>query len=147
MTGLIAVTFSRTSLTLLDLLADSTPTGDYVIPEDGTSWPKFGRRKERAPAVRYLSGPGTLLARVSDLGTLPLTVYVQGDSDTEVETNKAALQAAVDQWSYGLTLAVGTASRSFTAECVDDDIDWGEIDSGMVRARICRGSVSIPLYP
>jgi hypothetical protein len=82
-----------------------------------------------------------------DLGTLPLPVYVGGDTYAEVETNKAVLQAAVDQWSYELTLTVEGAGYVFTAECVDDEIAWGEIDSGMVRARICRGTVAIPLYP
>jgi len=144
---MISVAFDRTALTLPTLTITSTPGGDFWIPEDGTEWPRFPRRKERAPAVRYIAGPGALLARVSDLGTFPLTVYAAGDTDGEVWDNREALQAAVDQWMYDLTLTVGSASRAYTAECVDDEIAWGEIDSGMVRRRICRGTVSIPLYP
>lgn len=81
------------------------------------------------------------------MGVFPLAIYAGGDTDEEVWANCEALQAAVDQWTYDLTLDVGEATRTFTAECVDDEIDWGDIDSGMVRARICRGSVTIPLYP
>jgi hypothetical protein len=143
----ISVTFDRTVLSLADLTITGTPGGDFWLPEDGVEWPRFPRRKDRAPASRYLSGPGALLGRVADLGTFPLPVYVGGDTSAEVETNKAIIQAAVDQWSYELTLTVDGAAQVFTAECVDDEIAWGEIDSGMVRAHICRGSVAIPLYP
>jgi hypothetical protein len=143
----ISVALDRTALSLSALTITGTPGGDFWLPEDGVEWPRFPRRKTRAPASSYLSGPGALLARVTDLGTLPLPVYVGGDTHAEVETNKAVLQAAVDQWSYELTLTVEGVGYVFTAECVDDEIAWGEIDSGMVRARICRGTVAIPLYP
>ena len=141
----MSVVFDRTALTLGDLTISNTPGGDYWLPE-GVEWPRFGRRKEFAPPSPYLSGR-TLLARVSDVGLLPLTIYVGGSTTSEVETQKAALQAAVDQWSYDLTLTVDGVSADFTAECADDDITWGAIDSGMVRAHICRGSLTIPLYP
>lgn len=144
----IAVTFDRTVLSLADLVIGApSPSSDFWIPEEGISYPKFARRKTRAPGPPHIDGPGALLARVSDIGLFPLTVYAGADTDEALWDAREALQAAVDQWSYDLTLEVGDATRTFTAECVDDEIDWGEIDSGMVRARICRGSIAIPLYP
>lgn len=143
-----SVTFDRTSLSLGDLVAGApSSSSDYWLPSAGISWPKFSRRKTRAPAPPHIAGDGALLARVAGMGLFPLTVYATGDTTAEVETAKAALQAAVDQWTYDLTLEVDGVSQSFTAECVEDEIDWGEIDSGMVRAHICRGTVNIPLYP
>jgi hypothetical protein len=143
----ISVVFDRAALSLADLTITGEHGGDLWLPGDGIEWPRFPRRKDRAPASRYLSGPGALLGRVADLGTFPLTVYAGGDTSAEVETNKAIIQAAVDQWSYELTLTVDGAAQTYTAECVDDEIAWGDIDPGMVRARICRGTVAIPLYP
>lgn len=144
MTVLQAI-LARDSLSLADLTIGTSPTDDFWLPEDGISWPHFGRRKDRAPVSRYVDGPGALLSRVADAGTFPLAVYATGDTDAEVVANMAVLQAAVDQWTYDLTLVTGSASQAFTAECADDEIAWGDIDSGMVRARIARGSVVIPL--
>lgn len=141
-----SVAFDRTALTLTTLTIANTPSGSFWLPEDGTEWPRFGRRKEYAPPSRYLAGR-TLLASVSDVGTLPLTVYAKAATTTALETLKAELQTAVDQWSYTLTLTVDGAAATYTAECVDDDIAWGELDSGKVRAHFARGSVAIPLYP
>lgn len=142
-----SVSLDRTTLTL-DPLEAGAPSAlsSFWLPEQGTSWPTFTRRKTRAPASTYLEGDGALLARVAGMGVLPLTVYVGGDTDEEVWAAREEWQAAVDQWAYDLTLTVGSASRLYLAECVDEEVNWGEIDSGMVRARICRGSVTIPLY-
>lgn len=142
----ISVAFSRTSLTLSTLTVTNTPGGSFWLPEDGVEWPRFGRRKEHSPPSRYLSGR-TLLARVSDVGTLPLNIYAGAASTSALETLKAELQTAVDQWTYDLILTVDGAAVTYTAECVDDDIAWGDIDSGRVRAHIARGTVAIPLYP
>jgi hypothetical protein len=141
----ISVAFDRTSLSLSALTIGTSPADDFWLPGDGISWPHFGRRKDRAPASRYMDGPGALLARVADVGTFPLAFYATGDTTADVETNMAALHAAVDQWTYDLTLTVDGAAQTFAAECADDEIAWGDIDSGMVRARIVRGSVVVPL--
>lgn len=143
---MLSVAFSRTSLSLATLTITESESGGFWLPEDGIEWPRFGRRKTYAPDSPYLSGR-TLLARATDIGTLPLTVYVTAASGSALETLKAALQAAVDQWTYSLTLTVDSAAQTFTAECVDDDIAWGDLDSGMVKARIARGTFAVPLYP
>ncbi len=144
----LSVTLDRTTLSLADLVAGSQFSGASAwLPEGGIAFPKFARRKTRAPASSVLDGDGALLARVAGMGVLPLSVYLGADTDSELWDLREEWQAAVDQWTYDLTLTVASASRTFTAECVDDEIDWGEIDSGMVRARICRGMVAIPLYP
>jgi hypothetical protein len=143
----ISVAFDRTALSLSTLTVTSTPGGDFWLPEEGLEWPRFPRRKERSPAVRYLEGDGALLGRARGMGLFPFPIYVGGDTTAEVETNKAIIQAAVDQWTYDLTLTVDGSALAYTAECAEDDIAWGPIDSGMVRAHICRGSLTIPLYP
>jgi hypothetical protein len=143
---MLSVSFDRTALSLSALTITETPGGSYWLPEQGAEWPRFSRRKEYAPAVRYLGGR-TLLARVADVGTLPLTVYARAASGSALDTLKAALQTAVDQWMYDLTLTIDGVAVTYTAECVDDDIAWGEVDSGMVKAHLARGTVAIPLYP
>lgn len=142
---MFSVSFDRTALSLSALTITET-RGSFWIPEDGSDWPRFGRRKEYAPNVRYLGGR-TLLARVSDVGTLPLTVYATAASGSALDALKAQLQAAVDQWAYDLTLTIDGVAATYTAECVDDDVAWGAIDSGMVKAHVARGTFAVPLYP
>lgn len=141
-----SVSLDRTSLSLSALLISTTLTDTYWLPETGVEWPKFGRRKSLGDPSPYLSGR-PLLARVSDMGSLPLTVYVRATTSSALDTAKTALQTAVDQWTYDLTLTVDGVAATYTAECADDEIAWGEIDSGMVGAHIARGSLVIPLYP
>ena len=144
---MFSASFDRTALSLPALTITETPgVGSFWFPEDGNEWPRFSRRKEYAPNVRYLGGR-TLLARVSDVGTLPLNVYAQASTGSALDALKAALQATVDQWTYDLTLTVDGVSATYTAECVDDDIAWGEITAGMVKAHMVRGSFAVPLYP
>lgn len=143
----LSVALGRSSLSLSTLTITGTPGGDFWLAQEGISWPRFPRQKDRAPSVRYLDGPGALLARTRGLGTFPLTVYAGGDTTAGVIANQDVIQAALDQWSFSLTLSIDSEDRTYTAECVDDEIDWGGIDPGMVRARICRGTVAVPLYP
>lgn len=145
---MLSVTIDRTSLgtSALTLLDFPSGTSSIWIPKDGIEWPRFGRRKEYAPNVRYLSGR-TLLARVSDIGTLPLTVHAEAASSAALDALKAQLQAAVDQWMYDLTLTVDGVAATYTAECVDDDIAWGDINSQQVGAHLALGTFAVPLYP
>lgn len=145
MTAVLSVGIDRTSLTLSALTITEDFSQTYWIA--GVEWPKFPRRKQRSGPSPYINGPGTLLANVRDLGVLPLTIHAQAATSSALETAKTALQAAVDQWTYTLTLTVDSGAHAYTAECADDDIAWGEIDSGMVRAFVARGSLVIPLYP
>lgn len=142
---MISVAFDRSSLTLATLTVTEDFTATYWISNE-VEWPRFSRRKTTAPPSPYLNGR-TLLAKVADMGTLPLTVYAQGATTSALETAKTALQTCVDQWTYDLTLTVDGVARAYVAECVDDDISWGPIDAPLVRAHFARGSFVIPLYP
>lgn len=143
----ISVVLSRTALTLDPLTISQDFTGTtYWLPNGDLEWPRFTKRKEHAPPSRYLSGR-TLLSRVDDTATLPLVIYATAGTSSALDTAKTALEAALNQWTYSLTLTVDGVARTYTAECADDDISWGAIDSGMVRAKLARGSVVIPLYP
>lgn len=143
---MISLTFDRTSLSLAPLVITDNPHGTTLhLPEDGLVWPAFGTRRTYAPDSPHEAGR-VLLAAVADATEIPVTIYAHGDTTTALNAAKAELEAAVAQWSYGLTLTVDGATHIYRAEIVLD-VPWGPIDSGMVRAHMARTSFSIPLNP
>ena len=62
-----------------------------------------------------------------------------------MEANKALLEAALSQWAYTITTTVDGVATAYNAEpCIPT---WGPVEAGMVRARLARASVSVPVNP
>lgn len=139
---MIGVTISRDSLSLPDLVFSGDPTGDFHVPEDGVRWPRVSMRKIYAPESEFIAGR-VKLAQVEGVADYPVTLYVHGDTTADVFTNMDALEAAVLQFEFDLTITVDGESRTYTAE--GDFPDWGEVDSSMVRAHMAKGTVTFNL--
>lgn len=141
---MIELTITRTGLGLADLVITSNPGGDYVIAEEGVGQPDATWRYYRAPESSDMHG-SVLLAATKENSSLPLVITVHGDTAAALETNKAALTDALEQWSYTATLLVD--GQGDTYSCDPTSPRWGDYDSGMVRAHMARASVVIPVYP
>lgn len=135
---MISVTISRTDLALADLTFSGDPAGDFHVPEDGVRWPRVAMRKIYAPESEFIAGR-VKLAQVEGVADYPVTLYVHGDTTADVFTNMDALEAAVCQFEFDLTITIDGQSRTYRAE--GDFPDWGEVDSGMVRAHLAKGTV------
>ena len=143
----LSISIDRTSLGTTPLVITNNPHGTSLhLPEDAATWPVFDTRKTRGPASAYVKGPGALLAAVRDAAAMPVTIYAHADTAAALNTAKAELEAAVAQWSYGLTLTVDSVAHAYTAEILLD-LPWGSVDSGMVRAHMASASFTIPLNP
>jgi hypothetical protein len=108
-----ALTITRASLSLADLVVvgshDSAVTGaGYWIPDDGSSTfalPTFSPRIQWAPDSAYVTGR-QFLASVLDQGTLALPVRVIAPDATTLVTRKSALETALHQAAYTVTITV-----------------------------------------
>lgn len=140
-----SLTFDRSALELDDLVIDGDPfAGSFHLPEDGLEWPAFKFRYGYAPESRDVPGR-TLLAAVLDASSLPAVIYAHADTTAALKAAQAELEAAVSQWSYDVTLTVDGQSWTWAAD--PSWPSWGPIDSGMVRARLSRASLVIPINP
>lgn len=139
---MISLTISRTALSLPDLTFTGDPSGDFHVPEDGVRWPRLALRKVYAPESEFVPGR-TKLAQVAGVADYPVSLYVHGDTTGEVFANMDALEAAVTQFEFDLTVTIDGESRTYRTE--GDFPDWGEVDSGMVRAHLARGTVAFNL--
>ncbi len=140
------VTIGRDSLSLPDLVIDGNPsTGDFHLTEEDCTWPAFTMRRTYAPSSENVGGE-QLLAMVPNQGTLGLGIEAHGGSQAATATAKLELTAALTQFSYTLTLEVaGVAIGTYNAD--PEFPQWGELDSGNVRAAIDKATITIPINP
>lgn len=139
---MIGLTLGRDALSLADLVIDGDPfAGDYHLPEDGLAWPDLSLRK--IYTSESATAPRQLLGYVPEPGVIPAVVYVHGDTTSDVFAAMAVLEAALTQWSYDVTITLDGSSRAYVGEPVLPT--WGPIDAGMVRARMSRCTVQIPV--
>lgn len=142
----LSVTIDRTGLSLSPLVITDYPTPDlpWWLPENGVAEPAWTYRNTEAPESAYM--PGTqLLGAVLDASALPLTVYAQAVPGATLPTLKAILELAVSQFRYAITVSVDGDSKTYAA--FPSFPQWGQIDSGMVAAKIASCSLTIPINP
>lgn len=139
---MVTVTIGRDSLSLADLVFSGDPTGDFHVPEDGVRWPRVALRRIYAPESEFIAGR-VKLAQVAGVADYPLSLYVHGATTAEIAANMDALEAAVTQFEFDLTIAVDGESRTYTAE--GDYPDWGEVDHSHLRGHFVKGAVTFNL--
>lgn len=142
---ILSLTIGRTSLSLPDLVITNDPTaGAFWLPEEGLEEPDETWRLSYFPDSREVHGRA-LASAVREHSAIPATIYTDATSSVELGQNKAILSAALGQFTYPVTLDLDGAALTYDADPCGPR--WGAVDSGMVRAKIARASVSIPIYP
>ena len=140
----LSLTISRTSLSLADLVIGNDPTTGFWLPEDGLEEPDQTWRLTYMPDHPDVHGK-QLLSAVMEHSAIPATIYTKAADVATLGAQKAALSEALGQFSYTVTLNLDGVTYSYSADPCGPR--WGAVDSGMVRARIARASVVIPVYP
>ena len=140
----VSLTISRTSLSLADLVIDQDSTQPFWLPEDGLEEPDNDWRINYMPDHPDVHGKEKLSA-VLEHSAIPAVVYTKAADVATLAAQKAALAAALGQWSYTVTLNLNGATYAYSADPCGPR--WGAVDSGMVRAKIAKASVVIPVYP
>lgn len=142
---ILSLTIDRTSLSLPALVISNNPFGaTFWLPEDGMSEPNGDLRRTYMPDSQYAHGR-ELLGVSRAAADIAATIYAQGVDMAALTAAKTELEAALMQWDYDLTQNIDGAVTTYRAEPVLPT--WGGVDSGMVRSRIARTSVVIPLHP
>lgn len=130
------------ALTLTNNPFDSSP---YTFPEDGLAQPNFTRRMTYAPDSAWIPGR-LLLGTVMDGTTVPLVVHVRANTTSELETRKAALEAAFGQFSYEIEIEIGGVIVG-TYPADSTTVWWGVVDHGLAVDGRAIGTVQIPVNP
>lgn len=142
---LLSLTITRTGLSLPDLVISNDPTaGDFWLPEDGIDEPEVNYRLKYMPDSDFIVGK-ELVAAVEEHSAIPATIYTRAASSVALAANKATLRAALGQFAYNVTLNQDGATATYSADPCGPR--WGTVDSGMLRGRIAKAVVSIPVYP
>lgn len=143
---MISLTLTRTELALADLTIGSDPrTDSFHIPEDGLDWPRFPMRRTYAPPSEATEGQ-VLLSAQRDLGVMAATIYAHASTMALLRAAQVELEAAVGQFDYDVTATVnGEALGTWRAD--PETIDWGQVDTGMARAFMARGTIAFSLHP
>lgn len=146
MTAVATVTIDRSSLSLSDLVIDSEGFGTYLLDVDGLG--RVGRtpRITYAAVSPYVNGQ-LPVAAVWDESTLSITVRIQSDSSADLDTAVAALEAALGQFSYTVTLDVNGVTKTYPATFAT----WNSTDALTQFARVMTYhedlAITIPVYP
>lgn len=140
-----SITFTRTSLSLADLVITDDPNaGDFWLPEEGLEEPDVTYRYTYMPDSRDIAG-SELVQAVQEHSRIPVLIYVKGTDAAALKANKQTLRDALGQFSYTTTLDIDGEVYAYRSDPTAPR--FGPVDSGMVRQRIARASVVIPVYP
>jgi len=147
MTALATVTIDRTSLSLSDLVIDSEGFGTYYIDKAGLGRPGTAWDETFADDSPWIDGRVRTAAKKQET-TLPLTVRVQAESSAALDTAVAALEAALEQFVYEVTVTVDGVAKTYRAY-VGSTIQStdGLIDVERVRGFHEDFAIAIPIYP
>lgn len=141
----LTLTIGRASLSLPDLVITNNPFGaTFWLPEEGLEEPTVDWRLTYYPDAPDIAGKA-LRAAVLEHTAIPAAIYTQASDAATLQANKRELLNALGQFSYSVTLDLDGAADTYDADPCGPR--WGPVDSGMVRSRIARAEVLIPVYP
>lgn len=141
---MLSLAFSRTLLSLSALSITDTPSSSgFWLPEDAMGRP--GKEWDKQYADKGLYHGRLLVGATLEQATLPVRIYARSTTTSGLETLQASLEAALGQFTYTATVTIDGAAKVWT--CDPGDVQWADLDSGMVAAKMAVASVSIPVYP
>lgn len=141
---MFSLTIGRAGLSLADLVIGNDPESGFWLPEDGLEEPDQEWRLSYMPDHPDVHGK-QLLSAVREHSAIPAVIYTKAADAATLAAQKAELATALGQFSYTVTLNLDGATYSYSADPCGPR--WGAVDSGMVRAKIARASLVIPVYP
>lgn len=137
------VSIDRGNLGLGALVIGTDPSGSWWLPEDGIGAPGYAHRRSYATAA-YVHGDLQTTA-VLEQSTLPLTVYIGGDTTAQLRNRTETLVTALRQFYFTATVTVDDYAETWGCDCAD--VGAAVYVPGEVFAHIARREVTIPVYP
>jgi len=146
MTSLATVSIDRTGLSLSALVIETSGAGTYVMDQGGLGRVGTTPRDTLATDSPFIHGH-TRVASVLEETTLPLVVRVQSTTSALLNTAVTALETALHQFVYTVTVTVDGIARVWTAY----PATIGAVDGLVAYERVTDFyevlSISIPVYP
>lgn len=140
---MISLSINRAGLSKPALTFVDNPASGLWIPENGLGRP--GTRWRRKYVESDNLHGSLLLQATREHSSIPATLYVQADTTAALHALMDDVEEALGQFFYPVTLTVDGVSDTYNADPAD--VDWGTIDSGMVKAYMASTQVTIPVYP
>lgn len=140
-----SVALDRSSLSLSDLVIDDDTTATYVLLKDGLGRPGITWRLGAMPDSADVHGTEYVSA-VKEQTSLPLRVMVQAASSAALDVAVTALEDALSQFTYPVTVDVDGVARVWSGA----PAAWST-ESGVQHAYVAGFFdvllVTIPVYP
>jgi len=136
----IVAKVTRSLLSMSDL--DINDHSSYVVagPSAMGGQVSWDRRQVNAP---WVDGDITVSRRRQNV-TEPLTIYVKGSTQAEMDTRIATLIQAFCQDRYGLQMIVGSANHAWDCEAADYQVT---LDTVHFHALYAQAVFQIPRKP
>lgn len=146
MTAIGTVTIDRSGLSLSDLVIDTEGFGTYYVDKGGLG--RVGRtpRETVATSSPFVHGQSRTSV-VLEESTLSLAVRVQAASSSALDAAVVALEDALFQFVYDVTVVVDGVTKVWTAYPATIDSTDGLVAFERVQAFHEDLAVSIPVYP
>lgn len=141
-----SVSIDRTSLGLPPLVIGVDGDSTYTVTVGGLGRPAVTARTTYAGDSPYLHGQ-TPIAVVRENSSLPLTVLLQGDTDAALRAAAAALDAALWQFTYNVTVTEGSTATTWLCSPASYGLDSSAVTSDNVAEHYEVWAITIPVYP
>ena len=146
MADLANVTITRTLLSLSNLSIGSEGFSTYYIDKGGLGRVGKTPRETFADDSKWVNGR-LRTAVVREESVLPLTVRVQAASSSALDTAVEALDAALDQFVYDVTVTVDGVAKTYRGYPATMQTTDALINVERVRDFCEDFTISIPVYP
>lgn len=123
------------------VIADDGTT--YQLAEDGLGRPARSWRVSKAPDSPDIHGSEAIGAALEE-SELPVRLIVKAASTSALNTALDALELALSQFAYDVTVTIDGQARVWSCGPADSQ---ASLDSGQASAHLSNVSVAFPVYP
>lgn len=142
MTG---ISIDRTSLGLGPLVIGVDGAAPYSLTDGGLGRPAVSARATSVTSP-WVHGE-TVVNVVRDQTSIPLSVLVQGATEAALAVARDALDAALWQFVYEVTITEGTTSTTWQCTPASWGIDNSVVTPANVTGHFEVWTVTLPTYP
>lgn len=141
-----SVSIDRSSLSLAALTISGDGSGTYSLTRDGLGRPAITARSTYAEDSSDVAG-SLLTQAVKEMSSLPLEVLVQAATSADLDAAISALDAALWQFSYQVTVTVDGVAKVYNCGPAAWAPSSGKVDHGLAAQFVDVLTVTIPVQP
>lgn len=135
MTTSVSIATSGSPVLIAAALSEATP---FFLDQDGLGEPGMSWRFGEMPNSQDIHGREIVSAAL-EVSSLPLRIWVTGDTSAEIQANRNTLQAALSQFAYETTVTVDDVGLVWAC----DPANWAVV--GDLRRHEHVGALLLPL--